>query len=304
MKSSVFKNLVWAVDTMEPEEFQRNAQFILGSLTRETSCAVWPVHVLTFPFANPKGTTSYEQAYLALSEKRLAGLKNCSDVPEMKTGQVIVNRDGDLRSSVRLVIEYAQDRKADAIVVSTHSRGAVANLFMGSFAETLLLTCPIPVITVNPQSKVREKISKVLFPTNFGDDSKPAFQKTVELCSTLDANLCAYYREPFIPMMEPSFEFFRYLEEEHENRKLRAGWFREFALNARVPLEIYMDSKPGNVADEISSFASSHNFDLIALVSQTNSNEGPRLGSTCRRVVRHSACPVWTIKTQKEGVKS
>lgn len=297
MKTAVFQNLVWAVDTMEPEEFQKNAQFILGAITRETFCTVWPVHFLTFPYADPKGTTTYEEAYTALAEKRLSALRQKSEVPEMKSGEVFINRKGTIRSAVEMLVEFARGKRAQAIVVSTHSRSAVQTLFLGSFAESLLLNSTIPVITVNPQAKIRERIGKVLFPTSFGDEYRPSFEKTVELCSTLGADLCAYYKEPFIPMMEPSFEFFRYLEEESSNRKMRSAWFRECAVKNRVNLEIRMDEKPGNVADEISAFASEHNFDLIAMVSQANAGDWPRLGSTCRKVVRQSPCAVWTMKT-------
>lgn len=293
----LFENIVWAVDTMESPEFQQNAQFVIGSLVRKTEAKVWPIHFLTYPFARPLNLRLYEEAYLALAEKRLAELAGNSDIPQMRNGKVVVNIKGAVRGAVAMLIEYAEEKHADAIVVSTHSRGAVAKFFMGSFAETLLLESPIPVITVNPHSKVREKISKVLFPTTLAEKFRPAFENVVKMCASLGASLTLLYKEPFIPMLEPSYELFRYLEQEAANRQKHAERFREWAKPYHVPIEVHMDTVPGNVASEISSYASEHNFDLIVMVSESNDFEGPRVGSICRKVVRASDCPVWTIKT-------
>jgi nucleotide-binding universal stress UspA family protein len=54
-------------------------------------------------------------------------------------------RTGD----VRLVIaQTAQDVGADMIVMGTHGRTGVSRLFMGSVAEAIVRTAPIPVLTV------------------------------------------------------------------------------------------------------------------------------------------------------------
>jgi nucleotide-binding universal stress UspA family protein len=297
MQSPFFSKIVWAIDTMEPGDFQKNARFILGSLVRKTSANVYPVHVLNFPYASSGEAETYEEAYLALAEKRLKKLPEEADLPQIQTGKVLVNRTGSLRHAVELVLEYALQKEADAIVVSTHSRGTVSRLFMGSFAENILLQSEIPVITVNPQTTIRESVSKVLFPTTFSKQFRTGFQKTVQLCAILNVGLTLFYKEPFIPMVETFPEFNKVLEQEARKRREEADRWRDWAKQYNVPIEIRMDTNPGNVAEEIEAFASKNNFDLIAMVSQTLDSDIPRVGSICRKVVRSAHCPVWTIKT-------
>ena len=48
----------------------------------------------------------------------------------------------------RAILEYARDAHVDAIVVGTHGRGKLAQLFMGSVAEKVVRYAPCPVLTV------------------------------------------------------------------------------------------------------------------------------------------------------------
>ncbi len=46
------------------------------------------------------------------------------------------------------IVEYARKIGADAIVLGTHGRTGLKRLFMGSVAEGVLRTAPVPVVTV------------------------------------------------------------------------------------------------------------------------------------------------------------
>ena len=46
------------------------------------------------------------------------------------------------------IVDYANDKQIDLIVVGTHGRGGVAHLFMGSVAERVVRTARCPVLTV------------------------------------------------------------------------------------------------------------------------------------------------------------
>jgi nucleotide-binding universal stress UspA family protein len=215
----------------------------------------------------------------------------------MREGKVLINVNGTVRDAVEILINFAQSKNADVIVASTHSRGTVERLFMGSFAESLMLQSSIPVGTVNPHAKVRERIRKVLFPSPLTKNFRQAFEIAVRLCKNLDAGLTLYYKEPFIPMLEASYEFVKYMEQDAIERKNEADRWREWAAQSQVPVELCFDARPGNVADEISGFIGTNNFDLVIMVSQTTDVGGPRVGSICRKVVRGAACPVLMLKT-------
>jgi nucleotide-binding universal stress UspA family protein len=51
-----------------------------------------------------------------------------------------------------MIVEYAKTEHVDLIVLGTHGRGAVAQIFTGSVAERVVRTAPCPVLTVrHPQ---------------------------------------------------------------------------------------------------------------------------------------------------------
>jgi nucleotide-binding universal stress UspA family protein len=47
------------------------------------------------------------------------------------------------------ILQYAKHQHVDLIVMGTHGRGALAHLFMGSVAETVVRNAPCPVLTVH-----------------------------------------------------------------------------------------------------------------------------------------------------------
>jgi nucleotide-binding universal stress UspA family protein len=50
--------------------------------------------------------------------------------------------------SARVILEFAQTRGIDLIVMGTHGRSGVAHLLMGSVAEKVVRGAPCPVLTV------------------------------------------------------------------------------------------------------------------------------------------------------------
>jgi nucleotide-binding universal stress UspA family protein len=47
------------------------------------------------------------------------------------------------------IVEAAAERKADLIVIGTHGRRGLVRAFLGSVAESVVRTSPIPVLTVS-----------------------------------------------------------------------------------------------------------------------------------------------------------
>jgi nucleotide-binding universal stress UspA family protein len=48
----------------------------------------------------------------------------------------------------RIIVEHAKAERHDLIVVGTHGRAGLAHLFLGSVAERVVRTAPVPVLTV------------------------------------------------------------------------------------------------------------------------------------------------------------
>jgi nucleotide-binding universal stress UspA family protein len=57
---------------------------------------------------------------------------------------------------VRTILDAASARGSDLIVMGTHGRGRVVQLFLGSVAEGVVRSAPCPVLTVREASRVAD----------------------------------------------------------------------------------------------------------------------------------------------------
>ena len=51
------------------------------------------------------------------------------------------------------LLDYVKNQSIDLIVMATHGRGAIAHVLLGSVAERLIRTAPVPVMTVRPKGR-------------------------------------------------------------------------------------------------------------------------------------------------------
>lgn len=299
MKSMFFRKIVWAVDALEESENQKNVLYALGALTRPTQAAVEPVYIATTPYVRAKATppADIEQAFTALAEKRLAELVRKSDIPTMTSGKILVNRKGLLRSEVQSLIDHAKEGDADLIVVATHARRGLSRMVLGSFAETLILRSTLPVLTVNPEAKIRERLSSILLPTTFDDGGRPAFEHVAAFAKVFGARLTLFYKELLLPDSFLSPQVYDYLAENTAQRRAAAQEWKAWATQYGVPTEIVIDEKPGYPVPAIQEFATRGNFDLIAVPSQADPVSAAVIGSVARGLVRGAQCPVWVMRS-------
>jgi len=66
-------------------------------------------------------------------------------------------RDGNPSDEI---IDYAQERDCDAVVMGTHGRGGIDRLLLGSVAERVVRAAPMPVVTV-PVSEREDEVEPV-----------------------------------------------------------------------------------------------------------------------------------------------
>jgi len=298
MSATSLRKLIWAFDAMESLDLQKNALLTLEALSRKVDARIEPVYILGGPYAQaiegPPG--ELEKAFLALAEKNMSALVHDTVVENMSQGKVLANRGGTTSSNVTRLLDYAKEVGADAILVATHARRGLSRLFMGSFAETLALRSPIPILTVNPQAKVRETISKVMLPTTFKSRYRETFERIVAFCREFEAELILYYKEPPMTGYDQSIEVYRFLKSESAGRaKVAEGW-RSWAHDQGVRASVILDHEPGSVSSCIEEFAAGHDVDLIAMATQADNISAALMGSLSRQVVRLAPCPVWVMK--------
>lgn len=303
MKSTFFNRVVWAVDALEEGVGQKKGLALLRSLAKVTQAEIIPVYILTAPYADSSSALSsnFEQAFQALAEKRMEELRSQSGISSMKSGKVLFSRKGSTRKDVQVLIDFAEQQEADAIVLATHARSGISRLFMGSFAETLAMHSPVPLLTENPDVEVREKISKVLYPTNFHKMYRLGFERVVEFAKIMESKLTLFYQEPIIAGAFMSPEIYKYIEKENRARREIALEWKKWAEDKGVEAEVYLEEKPASIGQAIDDFAKGGQFDIIAMLSEADEASAVVMGSITRQVVRQAPCPVWIMRIGDES---
>ncbi len=103
---------------------------------------VAPVHVTENPFLRP--TAGDPHTHDAAMTRRLREQLTDDDMTSLHAATELETSDNPAESIVR----YASTHGVDVIVLGTHGRGAMAQLFVGSVAERVVRTAPCPVLTV------------------------------------------------------------------------------------------------------------------------------------------------------------
>ncbi len=80
------------------------------------------------------------------AKRQLDDLLATQDLTTMRA-KPVVHASGNTAGAI---IDYAKEAHVDLIVVGTHGRGPISQLFMGSVAEHVVRHAPCPVLVVRP----------------------------------------------------------------------------------------------------------------------------------------------------------
>ncbi len=203
---------------------------------------------------------------------------------------------------------HVQERDITLVVMSTHGRGALSRIWLGSSTDSFIRHSTVPVLLIRPQEDETSSLSapvsfkKVLIPVDGSKESEAITEWARAVADPDHAQLTLIrvfpYPEDFASAYLPHTvqvnrnvldegrnEAERYLEA--EVAKLRAeGWEAEAIL--------MVDSSP---ARGILHFAAEHDVHLIAM--STHGRGGMSrllLGSVTDKVVRGAHLPVLVLK--------
>ena len=199
----------------------------------------------------------------------------------------------------------AREQKADLIVIATHGHTGFERVLLGSTAERVVRHAPCPVLTVPTRAKTKRmgktspfKLKKILVPIDFSNVSKGALPWATHLAAHFGAELILLHivekfpidyvlgpglkNETFVPFMKQA---------EADLERMVADLSKSPGVKASA---VVRDGTPHEV---ICQTAMTLGADLIVLT--THGYTGLKhvwLGSTAERVVRHSPCPVLTVR--------
>ena len=138
-----------------PVDFLKNADKLVDysvKMAEKLAVSIHFIHVVTSPggdaMIGAPFAGEYEGKMLSDAQERMANLlkDNSERCPDC-TGEVVLGEPVDK------IIEIAQEKRANLIIISTHGAKGLEKILLGSVAERVLKQAHCPVLIMNPYKK-------------------------------------------------------------------------------------------------------------------------------------------------------
>jgi nucleotide-binding universal stress UspA family protein len=248
-----------------------------------------PIHVEGLPVIDEHMRSrrrDHERAYLERMRERLG--------PDVTASAVLL--DGPVAASLAA---HARARGTWLIVLTTHGRGGLERIWLGSVADELTRVSPVPVLLVRPEhSAAAARIGRILVPLDGSKRSEAILEHAAGLARYADAELVLFEAvQPvgaavWLPAGELSVPADDLLQRQQETARASleeaARPLAAAGLRVRTRLEVAR-----SVAGAILAAADAEPAGLVALATHGRSGLArAALGSVADKVVRASRTPV------------
>jgi len=300
VRTSGKTKILWAVDIAAPDrKIQEAAVGWLKTLST-SGVSIEPFYLLKIGESRtPTKSGSGKLTDLRLpAEKALQEWLSRIRCPGLTAPSILAPTGVYLRSDIDALNRYAIKTGAEVIVLTTHARKGFSRFWLGSFAETLLLHSKVPVFLINPNTKAPQAIKQILFSTNLTNDSKSVFKRVVRLAKRLGARITLLNKSEYYPeLMRASLRrsYLDHIQKDTILRKRTLTFWANWAKKHGVLVTVVMDDSNDLVVDSVLRHLKKMKSPIIAMASQTGGFASSLVGSTTRKVVRNSPCPVWVF---------
>lgn len=311
VQASQVRKVVWAVDVLNDGKKARGQMLRLLQEIVPPNAMIEPVYVMSPDLVRMAAEVFPETArnFESVIREKLAAWRLEQSWRALTEPTLLISKQVMLRSSVSTLIAHAQRSQADLIAVTTSARTGVERFFLGSFAELLIVHSPVPVLLLNPKSKVPAKIARVLFAFDFSREAEAALVEMAKFARILDAELVLFHQlestSIYPTEVKAIWPDLGSSDKENLVQRHAAGnrWIDELRAYG-VKARFILGTKPMPVADSILSHAAKLKVSLLALASRRGSLAATVAGSVCRQVCRTSTFPVWVLHPDSTGAAS
>jgi nucleotide-binding universal stress UspA family protein len=211
-------------------------------------------------------------------------------------------------SPVDVILQQVEARKADLVVMRTRGRAGLSRAVLGSVAEGVVKSSPVPVLLLPPQAEpaTRPGLGTILVPVDGSPGGALALGAARELALATGARLV------LLQVVVPASSYFVHASAVHGAIYLDPRWDEDAVSGARA----YVDSLTrhltadglrcegsvlveDSVSEALVRSATEQRADLIAMSSEAHTGAARViLGSVTDAVVRRAACPVLVLRRE------
>jgi nucleotide-binding universal stress UspA family protein len=196
------------------------------------------------------------------------------------------------------ILSFAQAQKADVIVMGTHGRRGFDRLVLGSVTDRVMRRSPCPVLAISKPSRdslAADKqghdvhhLSRILFCTDFSDNSERALNYATSATAEYDAELTLLHVLGEIPTSGTAQEAMATAAEQLD---------KLIAPDKRKTIKIKTEVRTGKAYEQIIQFAAERQVDMVTMgVRGRGALDAAVFGSTTYRVIQLGPCPVLAVR--------
>jgi nucleotide-binding universal stress UspA family protein len=196
------------------------------------------------------------------------------------------------------ILSFAQAQKADVIVMGTHGRRGFDRLVLGSVTDRVMRRAPCPVLAISKQpddSMAADKqghhvhrLSRILFCTDFSENSEHALNYAISATAEYDAELTLLHVLEEIPTPGATQEAMTTAAEQLD---------KLITPDKRKTIKIKTEVRIGKAYEQIIQFAAEQQVDMVTMgVRGLGALDAAVFGSTTYRVIQLGPCPVLAVR--------
>jgi nucleotide-binding universal stress UspA family protein len=208
---------------------------------------------------------------------------------------------------------HVRSKQADLVVMTTHGRGPLSRMWLGSVTDRFIRGTSTPVLIVRPEEAEESDLSKeitfgrVLIPVDGSEEGDAILDPALALGRACGSNFVLLhvsgYTEEFASSFLPHTVRMNAETIEEERKKaeddIDARVQRLRAEGVEVTGQVVLDNSPSN---GVLHFAATHDIDLIAMATHGRGRVGRMiLGSVTDKVLRGTHHPVLVCRPPEES---
>lgn len=195
-------------------------------------------------------------------------------------------------TAAQVIVAAAESERANLIAMATHGRTGLMRLLLGSEAETVLRTSPVPVLAARPSWSYQTRVAgrsrdlpfkNILVPLDGSSNSLAVIPHAIEFGKLFDA------RAVILSVVDPAAG-----TQEEDDRELAQAQIHDAARRFdKAGIEAMTVVNEGAPAAKIAEMARDHGVDLIAMATHGRTGVARLfMGSVTESVLRDSAVPM------------
>ncbi|HXX54320.1 MAG TPA: universal stress protein [Thermodesulfovibrionales bacterium] len=194
-----------------------------------------------------------------------------------------------------VIMDVANGKKADLIVLGTYGRKGLKRLLMGSVTSQVIVNSPTDVLVVKkPCAECSGTYRSILVPFDGSASSERALERACHLSRVDNSGITGLY---VIPRYEEMVEFFRTSSIQkslHFEAQKIIEKAKKLASDKGVTIKTLISE--GDAGEKIAETADMEGSDLVVMgTCGWRGMNRAILGSSTERVVTHATCPILVV---------